>query len=75
MNRTLYIHSWFLIPGTIILLIGVLPGISSSQVIAEEIRPVLTEKITRHQYSDLQTGKNTPYLLYHPDPKSKAKPA
>ncbi|QDT92569.1 alpha/beta hydrolase family protein [Gimesia algae] len=71
MNQIFVNHSWCRIVTTLSILIG----ISSSQLFSAETETSPPEKITRHQYSDPQTGKSTSYLLYHPDTMSNNKPA
>ncbi|WP_417385779.1 alpha/beta hydrolase family protein [Gimesia sp.] len=63
-------HSWYRILTMVTLLIG----LGSSSLLAAETDEDSSEKITRHQYTDPQTGKKTPYLLYHPVRKSAAGP-
>jgi dipeptidyl aminopeptidase/acylaminoacyl peptidase len=70
MNPYFVIPIWFRIATTTAILIG----FCSSPLFAAETDETFTEKITRHQYSDPQTGKITPYLLYHPVKKSDSQP-
>ncbi|MCA9007384.1 MAG: hypothetical protein KDA70_19085, partial [Planctomycetaceae bacterium] len=68
MNQLLLNHIWY----RIVTLVALLIGLSSLPLMAAESDEAATEKITRHQYSNPQTGKKTPYLLYHPVRKSAA---
>ncbi|WP_417388766.1 hypothetical protein [Gimesia sp.] len=52
--------------------VAILIGFCSSPLIAAETNAVSSEKITRHEYSNPQTGRITPYLLYHPDAEANA---
>lgn len=70
MHHIITNHSWY----RIITMVTLLIGLSSSSLMTAETDEAASEKITRHQYSDLQTGKKTPYLLYHPVRNSAAGP-
>ncbi|HAH46174.1 alpha/beta fold hydrolase [Gimesia sp.] len=68
MNQIFINHFWC----RLFITVAVLIGICSSPLIAAETDAVSSEKITRHEYSDPQTGRITPYLLYHPDAEANA---
>lgn len=71
MNQIFINHFWC----RLVTMVAILIGFSSSPLIAAETDAVSSEKITRHEYSDPQTGRITPYLLYHPDAEANAQSA